>query len=132
MRFVKFAVIGVANTAISFAVFNLVAVGLHMPLLWANGVAWLAGFVNSFVWNRSWTFADRRIDPAGAVFLRFAVANVLALAVSTLIVAALQAAAGVSQGAQASALELNAIEAVAICGALCVNYVVSSRWVFRA
>lgn len=132
MRFVKFAVIGVANTAISFAVFNIVAVGLHVPLLWANVAAWLAGFANSFVWNRSWTFADRRTGPVGAVMARFAAANALALAVSTLIVAALQAAAGVTQEAPASALELNAIEAVAICGALCVNYVASSRWVFRA
>ena len=56
----------------------------------------------------------------------------LALAVSTLVVAALQAAAGLTQGTQASALELNAIEAVAIACALCVNYAVSSRWVFRA
>ena len=41
MRFVKFAVVGVANTAISFAVFNLAAVMLHMAPLWAErgGVA---------------------------------------------------------------------------------------------
>lgn len=132
MRFVKFAVIGVANTAISFAVFNWVAIGLHMPLLWANVVAWLAGFVNSFIWNRMWTFSDRTADPAGAVLLRFAVANVLALAVSSAIVAALQATIGAPRGATTSALELNAIEAVAICCALCVNYYVSSRWVFRS
>jgi putative flippase GtrA len=131
VRFVKFGVVGVANTTISLAFFNLAAVGLHMAPLWANAVAWLAGFVNSFIWNRLWTFADRSAGPVGAVLLRFAVANVLALATSTLIVAALQAAAGVSQSVHASVLELNAIEAVAISGALCVNYVVSSRWVFR-
>jgi putative flippase GtrA len=131
MRFVKFAVVGVANTAISFVVFNLAAIGLHMAPLWANALAWLAGFANSFIWNRLWTFADRRTGPVGTVLLRFAAANALALAVSTLIIVVLQAAAGLPQGGQASALELNLIEAVAISGALTVNYLVSLRWVFQ-
>ena len=131
MRFVKFAVIGVGNTAISFVVFNLAARGLHIPLVWANVIAWLAGFVNSFIWNRAWTFADRSAGPAGRLLLRFGVANLLALGGSTLVVAALPAVNGGSAGAGASAVTLNAIEAVAIGAALCVNYVVSSRWVFR-
>jgi putative flippase GtrA len=132
MRFVKFAVVGVTNTAVSFVVFDLAALGLHMPVVWANVVAWLAGFVNSFIWNRRWTFADRGAGPTGPLLLRFAIANLLALGVSTVIVVALQHAAGVTSSATASALVLNGIEAAAIGAALVVNYVVSSRWVFRA
>jgi putative flippase GtrA len=132
MRFMKFAVVGVTNTALSFVVFDLAALGLHMPAVWANVVAWLAGFINSFIWNRMWTFADRSTGPTGPLLVRFAAANGLALAVSTAIVVGLQRAAGVTSTATASALVLNGIEAVAIGAALVVNYVVSSRWVFRA
>jgi putative flippase GtrA len=128
MRFVKFAVVGVANTAAAFVVFNLAAAGLHLPLLLANVVAWVAGATNSFVWNRLWTFADRPTGRIGALVLRFIAANLVALLVSTAIVAALQAAAG----SPLSTLRQNLIEAAAIGGSLCVNFVISSRWVFRA
>jgi putative flippase GtrA len=131
MRFMKFAIIGVANTAITFTVFNVAAIGFHVPALWANALAWVAGFANSFVWNRLWTFADRQPGRVGVVLLRFAAVNVLALAVSTLIVAALQAALSASAGKGVSAGELNAIEAAAVGGALCVSYLFSSRWAFR-
>jgi putative flippase GtrA len=133
VRFAKFAVIGLTNTAIAFAVFNLAAVFFHVPAFWANVLAWLAGFANSFLWNRAWTFADRRQGAVGVVLLRFAVANAAALAVSSVVIVALQAATGLGDGgAPASAAELNAIEAAAIGAALCVNYVISSRWVFRS
>jgi putative flippase GtrA len=59
MRFLKFGVVGVANTLITLAVFNLVAVVLGWPAVLGNALGWAAGFANSFVWNRRWTFADR-------------------------------------------------------------------------
>lgn len=132
MRFVKFAIVGVLNTAVTFAVFNLTALGLGLPPLWANAIGWAAGFANSFAWNRRWTFADRKAGSLSGTLARFAAANLLALGVSTLIVAALDATLEPSQGAGHSATTLNAIEAAAVIVALCVNYLVSSRWVFRS
>jgi putative flippase GtrA len=133
MRFLKFAVVGVANTAITFLVFNLATRLLGMPAAGANAVGWIAGFANSFVWNSAWTFADRPGLARRRVLLRFAVCNLLALGVSTAVVVGLQAAAagGGVAAALPRAAELNLIELAAIAGSLSVNYIVSSRWAFR-
>ncbi|MBX4187524.1 MAG: GtrA family protein [Candidatus Doudnabacteria bacterium] len=62
LQFLRFAVVGVINTAINFAIFNL--------LIWATGVtkgpmivpmtgaAFLAANINSYLLNRKWTFKD--------------------------------------------------------------------------
>jgi putative flippase GtrA len=55
----RFAVVGVANTAIDFAVFGLLAV-LGVPILLANFVSTSAGMTFSFLVNRSWTFRSTR------------------------------------------------------------------------
>jgi putative flippase GtrA len=55
----RFAVVGVVNTAIDFAVFGLLAV-LGVPILLANFVSTSAGMTFSFLVNRSWTFRSTR------------------------------------------------------------------------
>jgi putative flippase GtrA len=134
MRFLKFAVVGTANTAITFAVFNLCTGWLHMPAAGANVLGWVTGFVNSFVWNRAWTFRDRGHLTAGRVLPRFAVANLAAFGVSEAVVVGGQAFvnAVTRTAGSPSALALNAIEALAIGCSLAVNYAISTRWAFRA
>lgn len=52
---VRFAVVGLINTAITLAlIYGLTALGLSYLL--ANAIGYAAGFVNSFVMNRQWTF----------------------------------------------------------------------------
>lgn len=127
-RFLKFALVGASNTAITLAVFHLLAETLAVPALWANAVGWLAGFVNSFTWNRVWTFRDARSVPTRRVLPRFAASTLVALAVSSGVVLILQALVPVAgRGAPA----LDAIEAVAILTALVTNYTLSTRWAFR-
>ena len=91
MRFVKFALVGMGNTAIAFAVFNVLVRWPGLPALVASGLAWVAGFGNSFVWNRSWTFADRGRLPFGRVLSRFLASNLVALAADETVVAVLLA-----------------------------------------
>ena len=51
----KFAVVGVSNTLLSLAVYSvLVSVGEWYPL--AAALAFVAGAVNGYAWNRRWTF----------------------------------------------------------------------------
>lgn len=131
MRFLKFGAVGVANTLITLVVFNLIAVVLGWPAVAGNALGWVAGFANSFYWNRRWTFADRTGVDARRSLVRFAVSNVVALLVSTGIVLALQQ---LTQGLASSvpeALLLNGIEALAILASLSVNYVLATRWAFR-
>jgi putative flippase GtrA len=133
-RLLKFALIGVLNTGITFLVFNLCTSWLHAPAATANVIGWTAGFVNSFVWNRSWTFHDRRDLPARIAFLRFAVVNAVALGVSEAVLIGLEALAGATglTDTLGRALTLNVSEAASICAALCVNYALSARWAFGA
>jgi len=56
-QFIKFAMVGVLNTAIDLGLLNLLLY-FHWPVLLANTVAFLLAATNSFVWNKYWTFGD--------------------------------------------------------------------------
>ena len=57
----KFMTVGVLNTAIDatayFALTRWLFLG-SLPVL-AKGIAYVIGMVNSFFWNRTWTFGDK-------------------------------------------------------------------------
>lgn len=133
MRFMRFGVVGVSNTLITMAVFNLAAVLLDMPAIAANALGWSAGFANSYFWNRRWTFADRAGTSTGRSLGRFAVASLAALATSSAVIALLQALVRTTDlGANLPApLMLNAIEIIAILASLTVNYTLATLWAFR-
>jgi putative flippase GtrA len=130
MRFLKFGVVGVANTLITLAVFNLVAVVLGWPAVLGNALGWAAGFANSFVWNRRWTFADRTGIDTPRSLARFAVAGLCALLASSGIILALQQIAQGMRLDLSGALVLNGIELLAISVSLGVNYALATRWAF--
>lgn len=131
-RFLRFALVGVANTALTFAVFNLGTAWLQLPAAYANVIGWLAGFANSLVWNRAWTFRDRDV-PLRRALPRFALTNLIALGVSEGVLMGMQALTGALGlgGGLPNAITLNGIEALAIGCSLTVNYTMSVRWAFR-
>lgn len=55
-QLIKFGLVGVLNTLITFAVFTALVKGAGLWYLAASGVGFLAGAVNGFLMNRSWTF----------------------------------------------------------------------------
>lgn len=70
-QLVKFGIVGVSNTLISYAVYALL-VYLGMQYLLANVVSYFAGVVNSFVWNSRFVFktkGDPQTNPV-MVFLK--------------------------------------------------------------
>lgn len=86
----RFALVGVTNFFVSFAVFYLTfrylpdAVRRHVPAAAAaNLLAYLAGMVNSFLLNRSWTF--RASGNALAQAVRFGLVNLSSLVLSTFV-----------------------------------------------
>jgi putative flippase GtrA len=52
----KFGTVGLINTGLTLAIIYLMGNALHIPYLIANGIGYMAGFINSFVWNQAWTF----------------------------------------------------------------------------
>lgn len=56
LQFVKFGIVGVSNTLISFAVYILLLKVFGVWYLAASGIGFAVGAVNGFLWNRAWTF----------------------------------------------------------------------------
>jgi putative flippase GtrA len=61
----KYGIVGVANTLLTVAVIGLMmhflygAIDADLAISLSNITGYVAGLVNSFVWNRKWTFRSR-------------------------------------------------------------------------
>ncbi|GAB6990801.1 GtrA family protein [Paenibacillus pini] len=116
-QFFRFGIVGVMNTAVDFIVFLLV-----QPLLgslWGQIISYSAGMLNSYVWNRRWTFERTSKRDMGEMF-RFATANIAVAAVTALILHLLEGRVSL----------ILAKLAVTVLGVL-INYTLSRKWVFR-
>ena len=60
-QFLKFAVVGTTNTVIDLGLLNFLLY-LHWNVMLANTLAFLVASVNSFMWNKYWTFGDTQGD----------------------------------------------------------------------
>jgi putative flippase GtrA len=76
-QFVKYGIVGASNTILTFVIYT-VAVEAGMQYLLALIVGYLAGSLNSYVFNRRWTF-DAGHRAHGTVGSRFAVVQALAI-----------------------------------------------------
>ncbi|MDR2497469.1 MAG: GtrA family protein [Tannerellaceae bacterium] len=52
----KYALVGMGNTLLTFLVYVLLTEAFAMAPAFANPIGYAVGLVNSFVWNRRWTF----------------------------------------------------------------------------
>jgi len=82
----KFALVGVANTLLDLAIFALLVNFAEWVPARANIVSYGCGLLNSFMLNRQWTFAYKGGRSPAVQFARFALVNLGALGLSTLVV----------------------------------------------
>ncbi|MEG1874057.1 MAG: GtrA family protein [Angelakisella sp.] len=75
----RFAIVGVANTLLDMGVFALLAQLLGWNVYLSQVVSYSVGTLNSYIWNRSWTFgsSQRFWSPALVKFLLLSVAMLL-------------------------------------------------------
>jgi putative flippase GtrA len=80
---VKFLLVGVMNTGIDvglyFALTRYVAAFAEANVA-AKVVSYTAGVVNSYLWNRSWTFKSR--DQSRKTFVPFVLTNLIGLSIN--------------------------------------------------
>ncbi len=57
VQFLKFGIVGVSNTLITFAVYTLLLKVFGVWYLAASAIGFIVGAVNGFLLNRRWTFA---------------------------------------------------------------------------
>ncbi len=66
LQFVKFGIVGVSNTLISFAMYTLLLKVFGVWYVAASGIGFAVGAVNGFLWNRAWTFRGHVGDASDA------------------------------------------------------------------
>ena len=57
IQFIKFGIVGVSNTLLTFAVYGLLLKGFGVWYLAASAIGFIVGATNGFLLNRRWTFA---------------------------------------------------------------------------
>jgi putative flippase GtrA len=55
-QFVKFAIVGVSSTIIDWGIFYLLNYYFGIYYLIAKGLSFAVSVINSYIWNRRWTF----------------------------------------------------------------------------
>jgi len=71
VQFLKFGIVGISNTLLTAATIWLLLRIFHSSNYLANIVGYVVGLVNSFIWNRRWTFENHA--QVGATIFKFIV-----------------------------------------------------------
>jgi putative flippase GtrA len=58
VQFVKFGIVGISNTLLTFVIYTLLLKVFGVWYLAASAIGFIVGAVNGFLLNRRWTFAD--------------------------------------------------------------------------
>lgn len=83
-RFVRFCVVGVSNSVISFLVFYILSQQLGVNYLLGSFIGYISGIANSFIWNKIWTFHDHSSNLLGQ-FIKFLAINIISLGINIIV-----------------------------------------------
>lgn len=112
----RFIVVGVSNTFVDFLLFfSLIA--LHVPYMWAQMFGYSAGVINSYIWNRAWTF--RSVGGGKKQFVRFLAVNLCSLIVTIMMLHGFR---------EMFPIVLNKM--IATISGMAINWIGSRMWVF--
>jgi len=135
----KFAIVGVLNTVVDFAVFQT----LNLTLGWvyaAQVLGYTAGVINSYLWNSNWTFREQRTRSFREIAL-FLLVNLASLGVSLGMIWLLREKAGITNEwvagwmpkAFAGFIKGDTVcKLIATVVAIAVNYVGNRLFVFKS
>jgi putative flippase GtrA len=59
IQILKFILVGVLNTAISFVIYSLLVVYFSVNYIVANVISYGIGTANSYLWNKGWVFKSK-------------------------------------------------------------------------
>jgi len=115
---VRFTLVGIGNTLVDFGVFFLLT-SMGVSYVLAQICSYSAGVINSYIWNRTWTF---RVQEKASVsqFFQFLILNLLSLG-TTVVLLQLLHSAGIS---------LVISKGMATMAGMAINFSGSRFWVF--
>ncbi len=90
LQFGKFVIVGFINTAIDFAVLNLLMYLTNIykgpEIIIFNAISFTAAVTNSYLMNKYWTFGDRSRTGAAKQFVEFLAVSIIGIILNTAIV----------------------------------------------
>ncbi|MFH1028287.1 MAG: GtrA family protein, partial [Pseudomonadota bacterium] len=78
---VKFGAVGLLNTALDLGLYFALTRWVGLAAVFAKSISYGAGILNSFYWNKSWTFRSKA--SAQSTLLPFILVNLAGLAINT-------------------------------------------------
>jgi len=60
IQFIKYILVGCLNTAITLGVIFLCKSLLNVNPYVSNAIGYIAGLINSFIWNKNWVFKSQK------------------------------------------------------------------------
>ena len=136
---IQFAIVGVLNTLVDFAVFQ----ALNLTLGWiyaAQVLGYTFGVINSYLWNSNWTFREQRTRSFREIAL-FLLVNLASLGVSLGMIWLLREKAGITNAGVAGWMPKalsgfikgdTVCKLIATVVAIAVNYVGNRLFVFKS
>jgi len=129
VRFFKFATVGTIGASVDFTVLNVLVLVAGWTKFWANIVSVTCAISSNFTWNRLWTFPESTERPIPTQFGKFAMINVVGLAINQIVF--LSADALLYSKIAPHPLNYNLAKATAIALVLFWNYFANRAWTYR-
>lgn len=82
-RFMKFLVVGIISSIVDFGLMNLFTLTFNLSLVLSQAISFTVAVLNSFLWNRYWTYPDSRSKSVVQQLVQFTVVNVVGIAIRT-------------------------------------------------
>ena len=93
-QFIKFCLVGASSTVINFVCVNLLYYKAGVSQIPAVVIAFFVSAINGFVWNRAWTFKEKRGRSATNQYVKYVLVNAVGLLLDVFIVACVLALFG--------------------------------------
>lgn len=82
----KFGLVGILNTVIDLGLFNLLTQVFGVYVVAANIVSVSVAIINSYIWNKNWTFQDKSKTGLVEQFTKFVVFSLIGMGIQTFMV----------------------------------------------
>jgi len=118
-KLIKFSIVGLSNTLISYLVFVILFQFFNIDYLISSIFAYIAGLLNSYFWNLRWTFKE---EHSNKIFLKFLIVNILSILSKLLLIYSM-----------VEYLHYNELvaELLAMLSVIVLNFIGNNFWTFR-
>ncbi len=123
LQFVKFGIVGISNTAISYGVYAILTyIGLQYIV--ANAIGFFVSVVNSFYWNNKYVFKESK--EKRSILLTF-IKTLLAYSVTSLFLSSILLAVFVEK----LSISKYIAPLIVLCITVPLNFLIQKFWAFK-